>query len=309
MFAYFRAPVGWPELFRRTALEIRRDRCLGLAAELGFYFFLAVFPATLVVLSILTLLPIDVGLARILEEASGVAPQAVLALVRDQIGRTPGGPPGGLLTFAVLGAMWSSSAAMTAIIDTLNRAYDIEEFRSWWKMRLLAVGLTLALAGFSIAALALVVGGADLAVWITASIGGGELATRVWTWALWPLALLLVVVAIDLIYHFAPNAETEWTWVTPGSLLATALWLLASIGVKAYVAWFGTLGALYGSIGGVMVLLLWFYLAGLAILVGAELNAEIDKSHPARDRGPHRPGRRRRIGAAAESAAGREIAS
>jgi membrane protein len=300
---YFRAPLAWRELIWRTIVDTRDDGVAGLAAQLAFYFFLALFPALLLLVSLLALLPVDAQLALIIQRVSAVAPGEMLAIVRDQIERVRDGPPGGLLTLAVAGAVWSSSSAMTAIIGTVNQAYDIDEGRPWWKMRLLAIGLTLVLALFIVSAFTLVVGGVDLAVWVARTLGAGDLFTRLWSMVQWPVALFLVVLAIDLVYFVAPNADAEWTWLTPGGVLATALWLLASLGFKVYVSRFADFGAVYGSIGGVIVLLLWFYLSAFALLVGAELNAEIDRAM--RDRGSARRegSRRARIDAAAEAAA------
>jgi membrane protein len=297
---YFRAPLGWRDLVSRTIEDALDDGVAGLAAQLAFYFFLALFPALLLLVSLLALLPLDAQLAAVIQRLSVVVPAEVLSVVRSQIERVREGPPGGLLTLAIAGAIWSSSSAMTAIIGTLNHAYDIEERRPWWQTRLLAIGLTLAFAVFIVAAFTLVVGGVDLGKWVATLLGAGELFTRVWTVVQWPLALCLVVLAVDLVYFVAPNAETEWTWLTAGALLATVLWLLASLGFKMYVSRFADFGAVYGSIGGVIVLLLWFYLSALALLMGAELNAEIDKAMRTHGHRMRHPDGRQRIDAAAE---------
>jgi membrane protein len=298
--SYFRVPLSWPELAWRTVADSVEDGVPGLAAQLAFYFFLGLFPALLLLVSLVALLPVDPQLAMVIDRVQAVAPSEVLSVVRDQIERVRDGPPGGLLTLAIAGAIWSSSSAMTAIIGTLNRAYDIEEGRPWWKTRLLAMGLTLMLAVFIVVAFALVVGGIDLAEWLAHRLGAGEMFTRFSSLVQWPLALFLVVLAVDLVYFVAPNAETEWAWLTPGAVLATSLWAVASLGFKLYVNNFADFGAVYGSIGGVIVLLLWFYLSGFALLVGAELNAEIDKATPERMAARRDPARRARIGPAAD---------
>jgi membrane protein len=152
-------------------------------------------------------------------------------------------------------------------------------------------------------AFGLVVGGVDLARWVAAHVGAGHAFALVWVVAQWPLAFLLVVFVVDLVYYVAPNADTEWVWITPGSLLATGLWLLASIGFKVYVQNFSNYSAVYGAIGSVIVLMLWFYMSGFALLIGAELNAEIDKALDARTARPE-GSERRRIGPAADRAYG-----
>lgn len=300
MFAYFRAPIGWGELAKRTVKDSIEDGVPGLAAQLAFYFFLAVFPTLLFLVSMLAYLPVNSAIDPALSRMEALLPASILELIREQIDQVMSGERGGLMTFAIAGAIWSSSSAMTAIISALNRAYDITEFRPWWRMRIVAVALTLSLALFTVLAFTFVVGGADLARWVTGMVGGGEFFEAAWTIGQWIVALALVVVAIDLVYHFAPNAETRWTWITPGSLLATILWMLASLGFKLYVQNFSNYTALYGAIGSVIVMMLWFYLAGFALLMGAELNAEIDKAMPNRDTTPQSPGHKKKIGAAAE---------
>jgi membrane protein len=302
MFAYFRAPVSWIELARRTIVDTFDDGVPGLAAQLGFYFFLAVFPALLFLVSLLAYLPIEPAVTATLERLRAVLPSDVLTILERQIAQVLTGEHGGLLTLAIAGAVWSSSSAMTAIIYALNRAYDIEEWRPWWHTRLVAIALTIALSLFVLCAFVLVVGGGDLAAWTAAQLGAGPAFERLWSVALWPLAFALVVFAVDLIYCFAPNADTEWVWVTPGALLATALWLASSIAFRFYVRNLADYSAVYGAIGGVIVLLLWFYFSGFALLIGAELNAEIDRALPSRDGQPQGPDRKKKIGPAAEKA-------
>lgn len=300
MFAYFRAPVPWIELGRRTAAETFEDGCPGLAAQLAFYFLLGVFPALMFVVALLSYTPIEAALGSALASADTVIPQEVTGILRQELDLIAEGANGGLLTFSIAGAIWSSSSAMTAIITALNRAYDIDEFRPWWKVRALSVGLTIALAVFAVAAFVLILGGTDLAAWIAERAGWSDRFASLWWLIQWPLVLTLTMLAVDLVYYFAPNAETRWVWITPGSILATALWLLVSYAFKIYVHTFGDYSAVYGAIAGVIVLLLWLYLSGFALLIGAELNAEIDHALPARDRDPGPAGAPKKIGPAAD---------
>lgn len=302
MFAYFRAPLGWRELVKRTVLDTFEDGCPGLAAQLAFYFLLALFPALLFVVALLAYVPVGPALTTAIERLELILPPAVLQLVREQLEEALAGVHGGVITFAIAGAVWSSSSATTAIITALNRAYDIEEWRPWWKRRLIAVALTVGLSVFVVLAFALVVGGTDLALWLAPHVGLAGLLASAGTVPQWLAAFALVVIAIDLVYYFAPNADTEWVWVTPGSLVATVLWLVTSFGFKVYAENFANYGAVQGAIGGVVVLMLWFYLSGFALLIGAELNAEIDKALPTHDEAPQGPGRAKKIGPAAERA-------
>lgn len=300
MFAYFRAPLSWQELARRTIADTLADDCPGLAAQLAFYFFLAVFPALLFIVSLLAYVPLGATLGGAVEQLQAVLPQEIVIFIRRQIDQAAAGSHGGLLTVGIAGAVWSSSSAVTAIITALNRAYDIEEWRPWWKRRLIAIALTVALALFVVLAFAFVVGGRDLSEWVASQLGTSERFAQIWAIAQWPIALALVVIAVDLVYYFAPNADNQWVWVTPGALLATTLWLITSAGFKLYVQNIGSYTAVHGAIGTVIVLMLWFYLSGFALLVGAELNAEIDKALAPQDQEPQGPGHRKKIGPAAE---------
>jgi membrane protein len=302
VFAYFRVPVSWRELAKRTVVDTFDDGCPGLAAQLAFYFLLALFPALLFVVALLAYVPIDPVLNDAVRRLDLILPPEILVLVRQLLSDAFSGVHGGLLTFAVAGALWSSSSAVTAIITALNRAYDIEEWRPWWKRRLIALALTIGLSVFIVLAFALVVGGTDLAEWLASSVGLAELLARAGTVPQWIAAFVLVVIAVDLVYYLAPNADAEWVWVTPGALLATVLWLGASFGFKVYVENFANYAAIQGAIGGVVVLMLWFYLSGFALLIGAELNAEIDKALPTRDDAPQGPRHPKKIGPAAEKA-------
>lgn len=156
MSAYFRAPLRWSEIFARTLRETRDDGCLGLAAQLAFYFVLGLFPALIFLIALIGFIPVEPAIDDVLGGLGRFAPPEVVAIVERQLTDIAGGQQGGLLTLGILGAIWSSSAAMTAIIGALNRAYDIEEWRSWWKMRLIAVMLTLGLAAFILLSLALI---------------------------------------------------------------------------------------------------------------------------------------------------------
>lgn len=273
-------PISWRKLVRRTIREAIADDCLGLAAQLSYYFFLALFPAILVLLATASFFPLhnlNDDLGRFL--GPFVSPE-VLQLIQDQMRRLANADSGGLLTFGLLGALWSSSAAIVSLVGALNQAYDIEESRPWWKVRLSAMALTVGFALFILVALSLVLVGPTVAGYLGRVTGLG--APFEWSWLLlqWPLVFALVSVAVALIYYFAPDAEQDWVWISPGAVVATLLWLIASLGFKLYIATFTDYNASYGSVGAVIVLLLWFYVSGLALLAGAELNAAIDHASP-----------------------------
>lgn len=303
MFRAFQIPISWGEVFKRTVKETIDDDAMGLAAQMAYYFFLALFPALLCLIALLAYLPTETVMPAILGSLSRFAPPDVLQIVRDQIAQIASGDSGGLLTIGFLGALWSSSVAMVSIVGTLNKAFEIEESRPWWKVRLTAIALTLALAVFMVLSFVLVVAGPQLADTIAERVGLGE-AFR-WTWKIvqWPIAFLLVSTAVGLVYYFGPDAEQDWVWLTPGAVLATFLWLLASLGFRFYVVNFGSYNETYGTIGGVIVLMLWFYISGLALVVGAEMASEIERASPHAQALPKpEPGHRKKIGLAARRA-------
>jgi len=301
MLRALKVPLTWTEILKRTAVEVMADNCLGLAAQLAYYFFLALFPALLFLVAIISFMPVGGLLDAITTMLARVAPGEVLSIVREQLLKIANDKSTGLLTLGMLGTIWSCSSGMTAIVDTLNQAYDIQESRPWWKVRFLAIGLTIALAIFIVTSLTLVLVGPTLAEKAAVWAHMGPAFT--WTWKIlqWPVVFALVSFAIATIYYFAPDAEQEWVYITPGSILATILWLVISLAFKFYIANFTSYTATYGLIGGAIVLMLWFYVSALAVLIGAELNAEIEHASPyGKDPGEKVPGEKRQIGALAD---------
>lgn len=273
-------PLPWTELLRRTYSRSIDDNIFDLGAQLAYYFFLALFPAILFLLALASFFPLhsltdDIGTTI----GPFVSPE-VSQLIQDQMRRLSNSESGGLLTFGVLGALWSSSAALVSIVTALNRAYDITEARPWWKVRLVAIGLTLGTAVMVLTGLSLVLGGPALATYLGDTLGWGEAFKWGWLILQWPLVLALISTAIGLIYYFGPDAEQDWVWVTPGAVVGTLIWLGISLAFKLYVANFTDYNASYGAVGGVIVLMLWFYLSGIALVLGAELNAAIEHASP-----------------------------
>ena len=288
------ARVGWSTIVKRTFKELLDDNCLGLSAQLAYYFFLSLFPALLVVVTLTSFFPYHV-LDSILVSFGRFTPPDVLAIVRTQIDQIKQGGNVGLLTFGVLGALWSSSSAMMAIIDTLNRAYGVKEGRSWWKTQVLAVILTLAMSVFVLVSFTLVIAGPEIAEHVAVRVGLGPVFA--WTWKIlqWPVVFLLISQGFAMVYYLAPDVEQRWPWILPGAHIATLLWLGISLGFRFYIVNFGNFNKMYGSIGAVIVLLLSFYLSGFVLLFGAELNSEIEHASPyGKAEGEKAPGERRR---------------
>jgi len=305
MFAYLDLHVGWKEILKRTVRDSREDDITGLAAELSYYFFLSLVPALLFLIALASLFPLQ----HLVDDVSGllapVAPPEVVKLVRDQMLLIADGDDTALLSFGLLGALWSSSAAMTAVVYAMDKAYDITEARAWWRVKLTAILLTIGLAAFLLIAATLTLAGPELVDVLTRWMAWPTVWAFVWKILQWPLVFLLVTTGIGLVYYFAPDAEQDWVWITPGSIVAAVIWLLSSLGLRLYLLNFTDYDATYGTLGGIMAMLLWFYLTGLAILIGAELNAEIEHASPWGKKAGEKslaPGKRRRIGPAAARA-------
>jgi membrane protein len=263
------------ELIKRTVKEVLDDDCMSIAAQLAYYFALALFPALLFIVALASYLPYNV-INDVVGALAPIAPPEVLTIIRKQLESIVAGEQTSLLTIGVLGALWSSSGAMTSIVSALNRAYDIPETRPWWKVRLVAIGLTLALVIFVLLSFSLVVAGPNAGRYLTGWLGLPDVFDTVWRAVRWPLVFILATTGIAIVFYYAPNAEQDWIWITPGSILATLLWILFSMGFRLYVTRVGDFAATYGALAGAAILLLWLYFSGLALLIGGELNSELE---------------------------------
>lgn len=298
MLARFRVSLTWAQILRRTFVDaIFKHNCLGLAAQLAYYFFFSLFPALIFLIAIASYFPITTLMDEIVGSLRQFAPPELIAIVTDQLRKISGDQQGGLLTLGILTALWSSSSAMTAIIDTVNHAYAVEEGRPWWKVRLVAIALTIGGAIFVLTSFALIIVGPQLANPIADAVGLGTAFEWTWNIVQWPVACALASIGIALVFYFAPDVEQQWSWLLPGTIFATILWVAASLGFRYYVVNVTHYTETYGALGGAMVLLLWFYMSGLVLLLGAVMNAKIEHAAPiGKNPGEKVEGQRRRIG-------------
>lgn len=273
--------LTWKELATRVWTEINDDDVFGRAAQLSYYFLLALFPLLIFLTTLLGYFA-EAGSelrTNMLEYLGSVVPREAYKLINDTVTEISEGAGGGKLSFGILATLWTASNGMGAISSTLNIAYGVKESRSWWKVRLVAIGLTLALAVLIVTALVLVLYGHDIAEAVANNFGLGAAFTITWKIIQWPIVLAFVLVAFGLIYYFAPDLKDQsWQWVTPGAAVGVALWLLVSFAFNIYLDNFGSYNAAYGSLGAVIILMLWFYLTGAAVLIGGEINSEIESA-------------------------------
>jgi membrane protein len=266
-------------LIKRVWAEIQEDDVFGRAAQLSYYFLLALFPLLIFLTSIIGM---ALGTGSALRQSlfgylGEVMPPSAFHLIESTMVEISKGSSGGKLSFGLLAALWAASNGMGAITEALNVAYDIKESRPWWKNRLQSIGLTVALSVLIITALLLVLYGGKIVDVLAANFDFGTAFVTTWKIAQWPIVFAFMLLAFALIYYFAPDfRKQKWVWVTPGAVLGVVLWLVASFGLRTYLNFFDSYSATYGSLGAVIILMLWLYLTGVAVLVGGELNAELE---------------------------------
>lgn len=271
---------SWKYVIKRTVREFSRDQCTDLAASLTYYAILSLFPALLVVVSLLGVFGQgQATVDAVLQMVEELGPASAVDTLRGPIEQLVQAPTAGLaLIIGVLGALWSASGYVGAFGRAMNRIYEIEEGRPIWKLRpqmLLVTALVLIFAGAT--GLMLVVSG-PIARTIGDVVGLGETAVTVWNIAKWPVMLVLVIVIVAVLYYTTPNVkQPKFRWVSVGSVIAIVVWILASVLFAVYVTNFGSYNKTYGSLAGAIIFLLWLWITNLALLFGAEFDAELER--------------------------------
>jgi membrane protein len=270
--------LGWWQLLKRIWVAIDQDDLYNRAYELAYNFLIAVFPLLLFLMALFGMfagkgveLRSDL-LLYVREIVPGVAYQLLRSTVDEVIQQSGGGK----LTFGLLLALYAGSTGTTQLLSTLNIAHGLRETRSWIKVRLVSLALTLVMSLLIIAASLLVLGGGFVAEFLGREIGWSALFIASWKVAQWFVSLAFVLLAFAIVYYFGPDVKTRrWHWVTPGSVIGLGLWLAASGALRLYLHFITSFSRSYGSLGAVIILLLWFHVTGLAFLVGAEINSVI----------------------------------
>ena len=290
-------PRGWLDIAKRTAKEVKQDQIPLLSAGVAFYTLLALFPAAIAGISIYGLVADPDTVRNQLQKLTEMLSPSTATLVGEQIKQVTGAAGGALGLATVIGiltALWSASSGMKALITGVNLAYDETETRKFAKLRGLSLALTLGAMVLLGIALFLIVG--------FPAVANNWPTPLAWTAGIlrWVLLAVLVVAALAVLYRFAPNRdEPRWTWVSWGSVVATVLWIVASVGFSIYANSFGNYNRTYGALAGIIILMFWLFLTSFVVLVGAELNTEMELQ-TARDTtaGPSRPMGERRARAA-----------
>ncbi|SNT04969.1 membrane protein [Bacillus sp. OK838] len=257
--------------------EIKEDRVTGLAAEQAYYYLLALFPLLILLLSILPYLNIDIQTA--LDTIKTFMPTETMEVIEKNIINILSERNGGLLTFGFLGTIWSASNGMNAFIHSMNIAYDVEETRNFLKARFISIMLTLGLVVAFIVMLGLPVFGKVIIDILQQVIPIPEEMQILFSLLRWIIAVAVISLVLTFLYRFAPNKSFPIRHVIPGAVTATVLWLGISLGFSFYVSNFANYSSTYGSLGGVIILMLWLYLSGLIFVIGGEINAILHRQN------------------------------
>jgi len=265
-----------PQLLQRLIDAFAEDELVTRSAALSFYFIFALFPMVLSLLAVLGLFaqsyPFRVGL---LNQFGNLMPPSALDLVEKTIQEISIHSTRWKLVTGLVLAVWSGSSGTGCIMNALNRCYRVRDSRPYWKTKLIALALTTSISALTLLALGTVLTGGDLAELVGTRIGLSHFVVSTWHFAEWPIALFFFLLSLALLYYAGPDVRHKWRWITPGSLVGVLGWVAASLCFRMYVSSFATYSKSYGSLGAVMVLLLWLYITGLAILTGGEINAVI----------------------------------
>ncbi len=267
--------IDLKHLFKRLGEKINDDDILGNAAQVAFYFSFALFPLLLFLMSLLGILLSDKQDLQneLFLMLSQVMPSSAFDLVRKTLDEVTSNASGGKLTFGIVTTLWAASAGVDNMRGTLNQVYDLKETRSWIKAKLVSLALTIGIGILVLVTIASMVYGSqflDQVLPVDSPIILGALE--------WIVILAALLLTFALIYNFAPNhSPFKWKWITPGAVIGVVLWIAASGAFRLYLSYFNTYAATYGSLGAMIILLLWLYITALVILIGGAINAIFDE--------------------------------
>jgi membrane protein len=266
-------PLG--KVMVRTVKDFVEDEMSTYASALAYQMLFSLFPFILFLIALVGFLHLPDFFSWLRLQAGLVLPPQALEQVNpviDQLQQSKGG----LLSFGIGIALWTASAGVRLMMSAMNAAYDVVEGRPIWKRFPLSVLYTVGIAGMLLVAAALMVLGPQVMDWLAGQIGMEDFIVILWKVARWPVVVFLMMVAVAVIYYVMPDVKQKFRFITPGSVLAVVVWIIASLGFGYYVNTFGNYNAMYGSIGAIIVLLLYFYISAAVLLLGAEMNAVID---------------------------------
>ncbi|MCF7203056.1 YihY/virulence factor BrkB family protein [Pseudomonas oligotrophica] len=280
--------IGAMTLLKKTLKEFSSDDMSTYASALAYRALFSLFPFLLFLLALLGFLNLSDFFDWIRQQAILLLPPMAMDQVNPVIDQLQS-QQGGLLSFGILAALWTASVGFRSLMNAMNKAYDVAEGRPSWKLMLLSVVYTIATAVLLLATAMLMVLGPQAMEWLADMVGLRDVVVVLWTWVRWPLVVILLMLLVAVLYYVTPDVEQEFRFITPGSVLAVVVWIAASVAFGIYVQNFADYNATYGSIGAIIVLLLYFYISAAVLLLGAELNAVIEHhSVEGKDKGDKR---------------------
>jgi len=266
-------------LIKESVTEFVADDMTTYASALAYQAFFSLFPFIIFLITILGFLDLPTFFEWLRQQAGAILPTQAMAQVNKVISELKQ-PKGGLLSFGVVFALWTASSGIRAAMTALNAAYDVREGRPAWKLYPLSILYTLGIAAILILAAALMILGPEAMQWLASWVGMEQAFVTLWTWLRWPVVLFLLTFVIALVYYIAPDVEQEFRFITPGATLAVIVWILASLVFNYYLNNFADYSVMYGSIGTIIGLLLYFFISAAVLLFGAEVNAVIEHHAP-----------------------------
>jgi len=269
--------VGLRRALAATYRDLLSHHTLQVSAALSYYLVLSVFPALIFLSAMMASVPLPDLFDRVLGIMSRLLPEDSMHIIHSVLTDLLAANRKSWLSFGMIGTIWAGTAAFDAVIEALDIAYDATETRSWWKTRLLAIGLSAMAAGLLLSALAVLIVGPRFGGWLAARIYLSREFVLLWPAAHWAIAITFTLVTVELLYFLAPNVKQRFLATLPGAIFAVACWLGFSYGLGFYFRHIANYSRTYGTLAGFIAFMTWFYWNSLALLAGAELNSELAK--------------------------------
>jgi membrane protein len=275
--SFWHGRLTWKAFIKEVYREYNHDNVSDTAAVLGYYFVYSLFPFLFFLATLAAYVPhVQVSMDTVLARAHALVPSMAMSIIEKNLRALVAHPRPHLLTVGLAGTLYSASRGVDAVRRALNLAYDVKESRAFWKTELLAFGMTISCAVLVLFGIAALIAGGDVGLWAAGKLDIARAYVLVWSWLRWPVTALLIMSCVALAYYLLPDVEQEFRFITPGSVLGTLVWLLSTWGFSQYAGHFGSYNVTFGSIGGVVLLMTWFYLTAFIFIMGGEVNAILE---------------------------------
>jgi membrane protein len=265
------------ELLKRSVRDFLKDDMPTYSAALAYGALFALFPFLIFLIALLGFLNIPEFFDWLLEQGQTALPADAFGMLEDVVTQIQGQARGGLLSVGIVTAIWGASGGVRSVMNAMNVAFDVEETRPMWKRYLLSILYTIGIAALLVVGAGLMLTGPQVLESVAGEVGLSDLFVTLWTWLRWPVLVVLLMLVAALMYYAAPNVDQPFALITPGAVVAVIIWVIASVGFSVYVSNFANYGSTYGSLGSMIILLLFFYVSSAVLLLGAEINAELHR--------------------------------